>query len=574
LKRFQLNHLSIRTKLTLPYVLLAFLIALGGGLIVTQLMLESVEERFTNQLIDTRRLASESMVHEEERLLETLRLLAYTEGVPAALIQWDRDQIIDLIFPATFNAGEDVVLVLDKYGRVIAAILQVQDSNEYEFPQIKERMNQLPFVARLVDEEVDEMGDKFSGVTDAKGATYFFVSGPVKDQDGNQVGAILVGKSLKGLVKEINEATLAQVTIYDLEFHPISSSFAELPSGPEVVPEFILTNKEEQTAYRDVTVSRRDYTEALSAWEMREGESIGFLGTALPKNFIVQASRITRWNVSLQILLAMTAALLLGISLSGVITRPILKLKNAASEISRGNLEVSVDMDGTDEVAVLAKSFNEMARSLRRSEKSLIQAYDKTIEGWVKALELRDRETLGHTLRAANMTMELARLMNVDKKELQNIWRGVLLHDIGKMGIPDSILLKEGPLDYWERKIIERHPVLAREMLSQIEFLRPCMDIPSHHHERWDGSGYPNGLAGEEIPITARLFMIVDVWDALTSQRSYRKPWSEGDALKYIREQSGKHFDPHVVEAFVKLIETGDHRKNDQKTVPSRYLVS
>jgi HD-GYP domain-containing protein (c-di-GMP phosphodiesterase class II) len=168
--------------------------------------------------------------------------------------------------------------------------------------------------------------------------------------------------------------------------------------------------------------------------------------------------------------------------------------------------------------------------------------------------------------------MELARLMNVDEKDLQNLWRGVLLHDIGKMGIPDSILLKEGPLDYWERRIIERHPALAREMLSQIEFLRPCMDIPTFHHEKWDGSGYPNGLVGEEIPLTARLFMIVDVWDALTSHRPYRKSWSEEAALQHIKEQSGKHFDPKIVEAFVQLVEKGKHRQNDQKTVPSPFL--
>jgi putative nucleotidyltransferase with HDIG domain len=248
-------------------------------------------------------------------------------------------------------------------------------------------------------------------------------------------------------------------------------------------------------------------------------------------------------------------------------------LKDAASEISKGNFDVSVDTDGNDEVAVLAKSFNEMVRNLRRSERSLIQAYDKTIEGWVKALELRDRETLGHTLRAANMTLELARLMGVEEKDLQNIWRGVLLHDIGKMGIPDSILLKEGPLDYWERKIMERHPALARDMLNQIEFLRPCIDIPTYHHERWDGAGYPDGLMGEEIPITARLFMVVDVWDALTSQRPYRQSWSEAEALRYIKEQSGKHFDPKIVEAFAELIETGFFHKNDQKTIPSPYWV-
>ncbi len=573
MKRFHLHHLSIRVKLTLPYVLLSFLIALGGGLIVTQLMLESVEERFTNQLLDTRRLASESMVNEEQRLLETLRLLSYTEGVPSAILARDRDRIIELVYPVTFNAGEDAVLILDKYGIVLATILEVQDSSEYQFPQVTQKVNALPFVAKLVDQEVDKMGDKFSGMSDAEWGTYFFVSGPVKDPDGKLVGAILVGKSLNSIVEEINAATLAQTTAYDTEFNPISSTFPEFPSRPDMEPEIVLKNKTAQTMFRDVNVSRRNYTEALSAWEIRGGENIGILGTALPTNFIVQASRLTRWNVILQIFVAIAAAILLGVFLSGVITRPILKLKNAASEISRGNLDVSVDMDGNDEVAILAKSFNEMARNLRRSERSLIQAYDKTIEGWVKALELRDRETLGHTLRAANMTMDLARLMNVDEKELQNIWRGVLLHDIGKMGIPDSILLKEGPLDYWERKIIERHPALAREMLSQIEFLRPCMDIPSYHHERWDGTGYPHGLAGEEIPITARLFMIIDVWDALTSQRSYRQPWSEQDALEYIKEQSGKHFDPKVVEAFVELIKTGNYRRNDQKTIPSPSLV-
>ncbi len=573
MKRLQLDHLSIRLKLTLPYVLLAFLIALGGGLIVTQLMLDSVEERFTNQLLETRKLASKAMVNEEDRLLGTLRLLSFTQGVPAAILQRDPNQIQKLIKPVTFNAGEDVVLVLDKSGTVLFAMLKAGNSDEYQFPKIEEKLNTRPFVARLVDQEVDEIGDKYSGVSDIKWGTYFFVSGPVNDENGNRVGAILVGTSLGHIVEKIHDATLAHVTIYDTKFNPVGSSFVQFPPVPAIKPEVVLEKKSTQTIFRDFKISPFSYTEALSAWEIRDGENIGILGTALPKTFIVQASRITRWNVSLEIFLAITAALALGIFLSGIITRPILKLKDAASEISRGNLDVSVDTHGTDEVAVLAKSFNEMASNLRRSEKSLIQAYDKTIEGWVKALELRDQETLGHTLRAANMTMELARLMNVDEKELQNIWRGVLLHDIGKMGIPDSILLKEGPLDYWERKIIERHPVLAREMLSQIEFLHPCMDIPSYHHEKWDGSGYPDGLVGEEIPLTARLFMVVDVWDALTSHRSYRQPWAVENTLQYIKEQSGKHFDPKVVEAFVKLVEMGAFHTNDQKTVPSPYFL-
>ena len=573
MKSLYFNRLSIRAKLTLPYVLLSLLIALGGGLIVTRLMLESVEQRFTNQLLESRKLASELMVDEEDRLLETLRLLVYTDGVPAAMRRRDQGRILELVYPATFNAGEDAVIVLDKFGVVIASMIRIENTNEYELTQINEKLSNKPFVARLVRKEVDGQGDKYSGVSGIEQDAYFFVSGPVTNEKDDFVGVILVGTSLNGVVERISSDTLARATIYDINFIPIISSFVDLPTPPDIDPKLVLMGKQEETWLRDVTVSSVAYTEALSAWEIRSNEDIGILGTALAKDFLVEAGQLTRLNVSLQILAAITAAILLGVILSGVITRPILKLKDAASEISRGNLDVSVDTAGDDEVAALAKSFNEMTKNLRRSEKSLIQAYDKTIEGWVKALELRDRETLGHTLRAAHMTMELARAMNVDKKDLQNIWRGVLLHDIGKMGIPDSILLKQGPLDAWERKIIERHPALAREMLSQIEFLRPCMDIPTYHHEKWDGTGYPNGLVGEEIPLVARLFAIVDVWDALTSDRPYRQSWSDQEALAHIKAESGRHFDPKVVKAFVGLVETGVFRKNDQKTVPSPYLV-
>jgi HD-GYP domain-containing protein (c-di-GMP phosphodiesterase class II) len=559
--------------LTLPYVLLSLLVALGGGIIVTRVMIDSLEDRFTNQLIETRKLASEVMVREENRLLETLRLLSYTEGIPTAIVRRDQSEILELVYPVTFNAGEDVVLVLSKHGTVLAAILKSEETGEYQFPQIDEKLDTLPFVARLVNKDVDELGNKYSGLSRADWGTYFFVSGPVTSPNGDLAGLILVGKSLKGIVQTIREETLAQATLYDSTFHPISSTFIEMPSPPQINPETVLETKDTQSLMREVNIGNLAYTEILSAWEIRGGENIGILGTALPKTFVVRASRITRWNVSLQVILAVTAALLLGILLSRHITRPILRLKNVASEISRGNLEVQVETEGTDEVAVLAKAFDEMAFSLRRSEKSLISAYDKTIEGWVKALELRDRETLGHTLRAANLTIRLAHLMNIEEGEMTNIRRGVLLHDIGKMGIPDNILLKQGPLEAWERKIIEKHPAFAREMLSQIEFLHPCMDIPSCHHERWDGRGYPDGLAGDEIPLTARIFAVIDVWDALTSDRPYRKAWSMDAAVQYIQENAGKHFDPQVVQAFLEWIKSQDLDRNEAKTVPASVLI-
>ncbi len=198
-----------------------------------------------------------------------------------------------------------------------------------------------------------------------------------------------------------------------------------------------------------------------------------------------------------------------------------------------------------------------LVADLQKSNQDLTLAYDATIEGWSKALELRDKETQGHTLRVTTLTLELAKIMGVDKNDLIHIRRGALLHDIGKMGIPDSILLKEGTLTEEEWKIMRRHPTYARDMLAHIAYLRPALAIPYCHHERWDGSGYPNGLREEEIPLEARIFAVVDVWDALTNDRPYREnTWDKESTLRYLQAKAGSLFDPRVVEAFVQLVRT------------------
>jgi putative nucleotidyltransferase with HDIG domain len=196
----------------------------------------------------------------------------------------------------------------------------------------------------------------------------------------------------------------------------------------------------------------------------------------------------------------------------------------------------------------------EMFNDLQHSNLELTQAYATTLEGWSRALELRDRETEGHTQRVTEVTIELARRLGVDGNEIVHIRRGALLHDIGKMGIPDSILHKPGSLAAEEWEIMRQHPVHAFNLLSTIPFLRPALDIPHYHHEKWDGTGYPLGLKGEEIPLAARIFAVVDVWDALRSERPYRHAWKDDEVLIYILEQSNQHFDPKIVETFLNLI--------------------
>jgi PAS domain S-box-containing protein len=195
----------------------------------------------------------------------------------------------------------------------------------------------------------------------------------------------------------------------------------------------------------------------------------------------------------------------------------------------------------------------ELVDSLQRSNAELALAYETTLEGWSRALDLRDRETEGHTQRVTEMTVRLARAMGLDENRLVHMRRGALLHDIGKMGIPDKILLKTGPLTDPEWSVMRQHPVYAYEMLSPIEFLRPALDIPYCHHERWDGKGYPRGLKGEQIPLAARVFAVVDVWDALRSGRPYREAWPDDMVREYIRSHRGTHFDPQVVDAFLRL---------------------
>jgi HD-GYP domain-containing protein (c-di-GMP phosphodiesterase class II) len=203
--------------------------------------------------------------------------------------------------------------------------------------------------------------------------------------------------------------------------------------------------------------------------------------------------------------------------------------------------------------AAIAVDSAQLFEELQRANMELIMAYDRSLEGWARTLELRDLETEGHSRRVTEMTVRLAREMGVRREKISDIYRGALLHDIGKMGIPDRILHKEGPLDDEEWDLMKTHPLLAHELLSDIPYLENAVEIPYSHHERWDGSGYPQGLEGEQIPLAARIFAVVDVWDALKSERPYREAWPEEKVLDYLREQAGQEFDPAVVEAFLKL---------------------
>ena len=195
---------------------------------------------------------------------------------------------------------------------------------------------------------------------------------------------------------------------------------------------------------------------------------------------------------------------------------------------------------------------------------ALDQAYESTLIGWVQALDMRDGETQGHSRRVADMTLKLAKIIGMPETEWVHVWRGALLHDIGKMGIPDSILLYPGPLGEREWEVMRRHSLYGVEWVERVEYLKPAIPLIRHHHERWDGGGYPDGLRGTEIPLAARIFSIIDVWDALLSKRPYRAAWTREQTIGYLKENAGRQFDPDLVEVFLQLHERLALRQADE----------
>ena len=223
--------------------------------------------------------------------------------------------------------------------------------------------------------------------------------------------------------------------------------------------------------------------------------------------------------------------------------------------INTPNSEWFILFDAIATQTGLALDYNSINADLQQAYLDLELSYEATIEGWSAAMDYRDQETEGHSKRVTSLTLSLSTLLGVSEEEMTAIRRGALLHDIGKIGIPDSILKKPGPLDAQEWALMKKHPLIAYELLSKIPYLKQSLDIPLYHHEKWDGSGYPYGLKGEKIPFSARLFSIIDVFDALTSDRPYRQAWTKAETLRYIQEQGGSQFDPAIVKAFISMIE-------------------
>lgn len=553
--------INIKEKVTIPYLILGIILIVGAAFVVTRVVFDTIEERFTNQLLEAGILASERMVVEENQMLKVLRLLAYSEGVPDALEKADPERLRELTIGNIINNRQAAVLFLDMEGKLVLSAYHIQGGNveEYEFSSGGfSALKDQPFVSSVLSGEIDNEGNKFSGYSQTEQGNYFFISGPVLNDNREQIGVVLLGKPLHDLAQQIREETLAQITIYDLQGEPLASTFSS--AFPLVTAEVssILDHQDDstfmETNSRNVSVRNIGYREIFSAWEVRGGKDLGVLGIGLGESFLVSTTRATRLQIALLAVLVFILILLIGMNLSNIITRPIRDLVSASNKVMEGDYNVTVTPTSKDELAVMASTFNKMIKNVNESRIQILESYDITLEGWSRALDLRSEETKGHTDRVTDLMDKMCVAMEIEGQRLTNIRRGTLLHDIGKMGIPDRILNKPGKLTEEEWKIMRFHPTYAYELLKDIHFLRPALTIPLCHHERWDGEGYPRGLKGQEIPIEARMFALVDVWDAINNDRVYRQAMSKEEAFQTIRNGAGNHFDPDITEIFLKVV--------------------
>lgn len=551
-KKSRLTY-PIRFQISFPYLILSLFFTLAVTYITTRIVFDSAEERFANQLVESGKLSSEWMVLEEDQLLETLRLIVNTTGLAEAVSSEEIDTLHRFIYPLAVNSQVEDIEIINSDGSTIYSLRHRTGGSieDYYYSTGGEDFSNAEFIYTIFEGNLDSFGDKYAAVENPPWGHIFYVAGPILEQE-RVVGAALVGISLPTLVKEMREKTLAQITLYDFMGRVLATTFITEQELDPVLINQILPGQDDFSLLNNKSVADLNYTELLGPWEVRNDLDIGILSAALPQNYLVHTNWVTRTQIFIALGAFIALILMIGYRLANRISKPLESLAKASEEVAAGNYIIALESPGSNEVAVLTTSFNNMLKSLKVSQSELLDAYDNSLEGWSRALSLRDHETDTHSRRVVELTLKIAKIYGLGKTELESIRRGALLHDIGKVGIPDEILQKTGPLSNEEWIIMKKHPLLAVDMLQPINFMHESLEIPHYHHEKWDGTGYPHGLRGDAIPLSARIFAIADVFDALLSKRPYRDAWTKEKALQYLSENRGKHFDPQLIDLFIK----------------------
>jgi putative nucleotidyltransferase with HDIG domain len=478
--------------------------------------------------------ANDALATVEAGRLNDLRTLAATPSLTSAVSQHN-DTALSALFAADSRAATEarvVIRIVDGKGHRLLSIPTDNGRAAY---------GDVPAVKRVLTGAIDARGDKDLGVvTESTGPVVFWVA-PIRDATHQVIGAVLLGASINELAAEVGNTHTGRLFFYDLTGRPLDPAVGGLAS---LSPDIRQSVTSDHLMRVSANAGGHPYAVVISDWTMR-GERFGYLGVGVPADGVVD--NVFRLRVVLLFVVAGTAllVLVLGGLLARRITRPLEQL--VSSVVAAGNHRTP--RSPADEIGYLTSSFNQMSASLEEKTKALEANSFASIEALAWAIDARDPYTYGHSARVARLSLEIARAVGLQPDELGTLGRAALLHDIGKIGVADRVLRKPGPLTKREVIAMRAHPVIGYEMLKGLQFLESSLRGIRHHHEHWDGTGYPDGLRGDDIPLAVRILTVADALDALTSDRPYRAAMSFSAAVATIEAGAGIQFDPAVIRA-------------------------
>jgi len=541
------RHPSLRRRIVLPFVVLVVFVGAVGIAVVSAQVGGSVEGAVDNSLIRGSLRSNDRLAGVENDRLQQLRAATNTAGIDAVVARGDGAAAGRLLGPIVGNAQPEhlVLRILDKSGRQLvglsrndAAVESRSDGADYSSQAA---------VQHALRGDRDALGDKFIFVASETPPMLYWVA-PIwtETETPTVAGAVLLGQSLTEIAQTITGSSSLAVGFYDSSGAVLASSLAGSPSLSSDV-------RHEVTPDTPVRVATqwdgRPYRLLVNDWTMR-GAPLGYLAAAVPADDLSGSLNAIRLVLVALFGAIALGTILIGLALADRITRPIDQLVASMRVVSAGDYSRRVQVEAPDEIGYLATTFNEMTAALQEQIRARDDAYFRNLEALARAIDARDPYTFEHSARVAAISLELAKGMNLAETDLVVLRRAGLLHDVGKIGVSDKILAKVGPLNDEEWASIRRHPVIGYEMLKDVPFLQPSLDPIRHHHERWDGEGYPDGLKGASISQLARIVTLADAFDAMTSDRPYRKGFSFEFAARTMVSEAGRQFDPAVVEAF------------------------
>jgi putative nucleotidyltransferase with HDIG domain len=542
-----LSHPSMRRRIVLPFIVLVVFIGAVGIAVVSAQVGGSVDAAVDSGLVRSSLRTNDRLTGLENDRLQQLRAAADTAGIDRAVARGDGVTAGRLLGPIVGNAQPEhlVLRVLTVDGRPLVGLRR--NTTTVDTFSDGAGYTSESAVQHALRGERDALGDKYVFLATGAPAMLYWVA-PIwtQTQTPTVAGAVLLGQSLSEIAQSITGSSSIVVAFYDSSGKVLASSVAGTPSLSSDVRHGVTP----EAPVRIVTQwSNHPYRLLANDWTMR-GANLGYLGVAVTADDLS-----TSLNAIRLVLVALFGAIalgtiLIGLALADRITRPIEELVASMRVVSAGDYSRRVRAESPDEIGYLARTFNDMAAALQAQIKEREEAYFRNLEALARVIDARDPYTFEHSARVAAISMELAEAMGLSAAELVVLRRAGLLHDVGKIGVSDKILGKTAPLNDEEWASIRRHPVIGYEMLKDVPFLQPSLDPIRHHHERWDGDGYPDQLKGDAISQLARIVTVADAFDAMTSDRPYRKGFSFEFAARTIISEAGRQFDPEVVEVF------------------------